>query len=203
MKIKRFIAPFRQSNNYLLEVYPKFFVGVDLGNLGINLITEFLDKNEGILIGYFLTHAHADHCIGIKEIYDKFKIPIYCSLNCSIEMKSSRKNYSMYSDEIMTFEYDLPVQILSDGETLSLMGCEIKSLQVPGHSPGCMLFEIGSCIFTGDFLMKDYKTPLNLPNSSKFQYQHSMEKIKLEYQNTNYWCYPGHGECFKLNERLI
>lgn len=195
MKVTRLVSPYRNTNNYLIEIAHRKFIGIDIGNIKAEVIQKFIADNGAELLGWFLTHAHADHCIGINQLYEHFEMPIYCSLQCAKEISDSRKNFSFYSDEIPTFEYHLPFSILSDNEIRVIEKIEITSFHVPGHSSGCMAFGINKYLFTGDFLMREHKTPLNFPNSNKRDYANSLKKIIS--MNSNFECYySGHGESF-------
>ena len=46
-------------------------------------------------------------------------------------------------------QFDL---MLSDGDTLSLGGLEVRAFHVPGHTPACMAYLIGDALFVGDTL---------------------------------------------------
>jgi glyoxylase-like metal-dependent hydrolase (beta-lactamase superfamily II) len=46
-------------------------------------------------------------------------------------------------------QFDL---MLSDGDTLTFGGLEVRALHVPGHTPACMAYLIGDALFVGDTL---------------------------------------------------
>lgn len=201
MKTVCFISPYQKTNNYLVEILPQKFIGIDIGSIGKEPIKSFLKVNDGSLMAYFITHAHADHCMGIKDIYDEFQIPIFCSSICALDMGNSRKNFSIYSNEIPTFEYELPFEILDDNEIVNLNGIEISAFSVPGHTKGCMAFKVGNSLFSGDFLMLNHKTPLNFPDSNKEVYNQSVLKMsQLDKQIEVY--YSGHGVTFSSMSEL-
>jgi hydroxyacylglutathione hydrolase len=201
MKVKRFVSPYLKTNNFLIEVVPKKYIGIDLGYIDIHIINSFLKDNKGELIGYFLTHAHADHTYGIKAIFELYNIPIYCSSVCSEEIANSRKNFSYYSDDIPTFEYKLPFHIIEDLQPITLGDKQVIPYLVPGHTPGCTMFKVADALFTGDFLMT-FRTPLNFPNSSKLSFSTSLSKVKelFQEQKNLITCFPGHGESFFLSD---
>lgn len=191
---------YRDTNNYFVEIQPQYYIAIDIGSIALNSIKQFLNDRNADLLAVFVTHAHADHCIGIKYVFEYYEVPIYCSKQCSEEINNSRKNLSIYSDEIPTFAYDLPFNILKDKEVVTLLGQQIIAHHVPGHSPGCMLYEYSGYLFTGDFLMQNYKTPLRFPNSSKSDYHLSMSKIYKLHYSKGYFCFPGHGEPFMFEK---
>ena len=173
------------------------YVGIDIGNLETGLVEQFLDENNGLLIAYCLTHAHADHTYGIKKMYETYKMPIYCSENCANEINNSKRNFSLYTDEIDTFEYDLPYTHVGNESKIEIDKIEMQVCLVPGHSPGCVVFSLGNAIFTGDFLMAEYPTPLNFPNSSKADFNNSLRSFARFLENKEgVVIYPGHGKSF-------
>lgn len=201
MRVHCFVSPYKKTNNYLIEVDSKKYIGIDVGYIDIQVINSFLKDNKGELIGYLLTHAHADHTYGIKEIFELYTIPIYCSSVCSDEIANARKNFSYYSDDIPTFEYKFPFHIIEDLQPITFGDKQIIPYFVPGHTLGCTMFKIANVIFTGDFLMT-FKTPLNFPNSSKLSFSTSLSKVKALFQEQMnlITCYPGHGESFFLSD---
>jgi len=201
MKTVCLVSPYQKTNNYLVEILPNKFIGIDIGSIGIEPINQELKKTDGKLLAYFITHAHADHCIGIKEIYETYQMPIFCSEKCASDMGNSRKNFSIYSSEIPTFEYKLPFELLVDNQIVNLDGFEIQAISVPGHTIGCMAFKVSNSLFSGDFLMLKHKTPLNFPDSNKDDYQQSVIKmISMDNQIDTY--FSGHGEPFSSIKEL-
>jgi hydroxyacylglutathione hydrolase len=199
--VHTFICPYRLANSYLIEIESGKFIGVDIGNIDITEVTSIIESNKGKLLGYFLTHAHGDHTFGIKKMWDLYKMPIYCSKHTSIDINDSRRNFSAYSDGIQCFEYDLPFNVLADSDTVFFENHIFKVILTPGHSPGCMVVIFQDTVFTGDFIMKDFKTPLNLPNSSRLDYVDSKEKFYTKFKNFSCTYYPGHGDKFQcLND---
>ena len=196
MIVHTLICPYRLANSYLIEIESGKFIGVDIGDIDIVNVTSIIESNNGKLLGYFLTHAHGDHTFGIKKMWDLYRMPIYCSKNTSIDINNSRKNFSIYSEEIPSFQYDLPFHIIKEADKISFEGKTFTIMATPGHSPGCVVIKYQNIVFTGDFVMKDYKTPLNLPNSSRIEYIESREKFEIKFKDDNYIFYPGHGDLF-------
>jgi hydroxyacylglutathione hydrolase len=203
MIVHTLIAPYRIANNYLIEIEKGKFVGIDLGSINSKKITDIINANEGELVGYFLTHAHADHTVGIKEMWDLYQMPIFCSASAALDINNPRKNFSIYSEEIETFKYDLPFTIVADEEVVCLGLQSFQIISTPGHSPGCMVIVHENAIFTGDFAMADYKTPLTLPNSSREEYALSREKFSNYCADSEFILYPGHGRAFTNREESI
>lgn len=201
MIVHTLISPYRLANSYLVEFEDGVFVGIDIGNIDLVEITSVIEAKNGNLAAYFLTHAHGDHTVGIKAMYELYKMPIYCSESAAADINNPRKNFSIYSEVISSFKYSLPFYSVVDGDDIDFGIHKFQIMTTPGHSPGCIVISINSFVFTGDFAMRDYKTPLNLPNSSREDYLLSFEKFKLKFANCSCTYFPGHGSSFtKIRE---
>jgi hydroxyacylglutathione hydrolase len=163
LKIHTFISSYLESNNYLIEITPNTYIGIDVGVGVAPKICEILEKSGADLVGYFLTHAHADYTAGIQDIVDRYQVPVYCSQECKDDLNNSKRNLSFYTDEIETYSFDMNCQVLSDVAIISLGDTQVRSYHVPGHSTGWMAYLVNEVLFTGDFLMKVSKPPLHFP----------------------------------------
>ena len=201
MRVHQFLSSFKQTNNYIIDIGENQFIGIDIGKIEFNRVMNFVNDANGKIVAYFLTHSHADHSAGILEVYDKLKIPIYCTHACAEEMLDSKKNLSYYLDDIESFNYDIPFVRIVD-ETIRLSEkVNIEIISVPGHSSGCICVKIENTLFTGDFLM-EFKTPLNFRTSCKMSYSNSLKKIYNRFIGEEIICYPGHGSSFELSKRI-
>lgn len=203
MKVHTLVSPYRLSNTYLVEIKTGKFIGIDIGSINISEISDIIKVYSGKLLGYFLTHAHCDHTVGIQKLWNMYQMPIYCSKNTALAINNPRKNFSIYSEEIDTFNYDLPFSIVEDDDIITFEDTCFKIMATPGHSPGCIVISSKLEVFTGDFVMKDYKTPLNLPNSSVIDYKNSKNKFIANFKNKLVTYYPGHGQIFSHLEEIF
>lgn len=155
---------------------------IDPGANGAGLIKE-IEKLTYNIKGILLTHAHFDHIGGVKELKDKYNIPVYVNQG---EIDNSKVDNNVYSK--------LPndCSLINDGDVLNIGGINIKCLHTPGHSKGGMCFLIEDSVFTGDtlfqgsigrtdFISGDFKTLID-----------SIQK-KLITLDGDTKVYPGHG----------
>lgn len=155
---------------------------IDPGANGAGLIKE-IEKLTYNIKGILLTHAHFDHIGGVKELKDKYNIPVYVNQG---EVDNSKVDNNVYSK--------LPndCSLINDGDVLNIGGINIKCLHTPGHSKGGMCFLIEDSVFTGDtlfqgsigrtdFISGDFKTLID-----------SIQK-KLITLDGDTKVYPGHG----------
>lgn len=200
MLVRRIINPYRNANTYILEVDEESVILVDVGGPDPAPLKEWLVLRNKKVISVFITHEHADHCVGVNALFEWMPSKLYCTQPCKENMGSSKQNFSFYVDEIATFQVDLPVEVLRDQQILTLNGLSIIVIETPGHSPGSACYMIGNSLFSGDTLMKDFKTPLTFPHSSKQQYANSIEVLE-KYLRPDTVVYPGHGDPFVWNPK--
>jgi glyoxylase-like metal-dependent hydrolase (beta-lactamase superfamily II) len=142
-----------------------------------------------------LTHEHFDHIAGVISIQNKHHFELFCSKNTAEALTEPRKNLSAFNDQMNPVIINQVPTILADNEEVILLGSKFHFLITPGHSPGSLCFLFDQYFFSGDTLLKQQKTRLNLPGSDKEQYKLSLEKInKLLTKGVK--IYPGHGESF-------
>jgi len=116
---------------------------------------EFYDflKAEGLRPEAILvTHAHADHIFGVRELQDFFGIPVYMN---SAEMPNLAGTVSLSAKLGLRIpDAGFRSTDVSDGETIGAAGLSFKVITTPGHSPGgvCYLEENERIMFTGDTL---------------------------------------------------
>lgn len=155
---------------------------IDPGANGSGLIRE-IEKLAYSIKGILLTHAHFDHIGALKELKDKYNVPVYVNQG---EVDNSNLDNSVYS------ELPNDCLLINDEDNIQIGGIEVKCIHTPGHSKGGMCFLIEDSVFTGDtlfqgsigrtdFISGDFKTLIN-----------SIEK-KLMVLDRDTKVYPGHG----------
>ncbi len=205
MKIHQIINTHRSSNTYVLEVGSNEVVIIDVGNFDLSCFVEWMTMKNKTLIAVFITHEHSDHCNGLIPLHSIFQMEIFCSALCYKNMGDSKQNFSLYLDQIDTFEVNLPVTIVENNQSISIGNHVFKCIETPGHSPGSICIQVGDYFFSGDTILNGIKSPMNLPHSSKTQYAESLVKIK-NYLSEGDVILPGHDTPFlfqSMNEIII
>ncbi len=145
---------------------------------------------EGLHIALILeTHAHADHLSGAPYIKLKTGAQVGIGEHIREVQKIFRPVFNAIDVSGEGSEFDL---LLKDGERLSLGGLEIKVLHTPGHTPACVVYQIGDAVFVGDTLfMPDYGTArADFPGGSARQLYHSIKRIlALEPETRLFMCH--------------
>jgi len=123
----------------------------------IDLIIEFVQKQD-LKLHYSLdTHIHADHLSGSDEL--KQRIPSLKSVinkNVCEVQKIFAPIYNLQNFATDGSQFDV---LLSEDEDLIAGSIKIKPIFTPGHTPTCTCFLIEDCLFSGDALfMPDFGT---------------------------------------------
>ncbi len=156
--------------------------------------------NENLIPEYIiLTHQHFDHIWGVNDLLEKYEnLKLICSRSCSEMIVDSKKNCSLFFDQV---GFTLPPAhiITQDVDNqIKWNNLNIKFFDTPGHSIASICILIDNYLFTGDTLIKDTKTVVKLPGSSKKDLNQSIlefEKLK----GKRIYIYSGHGESFDLD----
>src|SRR5262245_2190222 len=91
------------------------------------------------LRGILVTHAHPDHIDLAPALAQRHRCPIWMS-----------------RPEIEASGFGAPQLVAIDGETPWRVGSmTIRPILTPGHTPGCVCYQIGDHLFTGDVLFAE------------------------------------------------
>ena len=199
MKIHQIINPHRLSNSYILELNDDYVLLIDVGNFDVDCFLFWLQRNKKKLFSVIITHEHSDHCCGLNQLFEVYPFQLYCSSKCAENMMITKQNFSLYIDEIPTFEVNIPFIEVNDFTEIDIKGIKFSIFETPGHSPGSICVLLKNNIFTGDTILNGIKTLLSLPHSNKQTYFDSISKIKKILQK-GMVIYPGHDEPFAYLE---
>lgn len=182
MEIKNFVLGPLQTNSYLIYENGKAVL-IDCGG-EVDILLNFLEKNNLKLEKVYLTHGHFDHIDNL----DKLKEKTGCLVG--IHKKDSfMLNHSFnlqYIDSTVSKE-DFNFQ---EGEVLEF---NLKVIETPGHTPGGCSFYIESkkLLFSGDTLFRKGVGRTDLPKSNHSDLIKSLKKLVKLPENVR--VYPGHG----------
>ncbi len=102
----------------------------------VNAITKTLNKHKTTLTDVLITHSHADHINGLKELLSTNPA------NVHIAHKEASFWRNCPHDAILH----------KDGDLLSIGDTQLKWLITPGHTPGSSCFLMDKTLVTGDTL---------------------------------------------------
>jgi len=172
---------------------------IDPGDNGAFLAASI--ENMGLKpAAIFLTHAHFDHIGAVKELKEKYDIPIYIH----------RMDVKMLEDPDLNMSKSLSVAlgdkdvILDGGETIDISGMEFTVIHTPGHTPGgiCFYLKDENVLFAGDTLFRFSWGRTDFPGGSEEALMDSI-RTKLLTLPPETVVYPGHeGATTISNERI-
>ena len=154
----------------------------------IQTVEEIGFKPSAIL----LTHGHCDHIGALKDVKEKWNLPVYIG----------RGEESYLSDPILNGSgfFDSPINapkadfLVEDENLYSFDTIDLRVLLTPGHTLAgvCYLDESEGVLFCGDTLFQGSIGRTDLPGGSFEILIESIQKKILTLPD-NIICFPGHG----------
>ena len=193
MKIKKYVVGMIGTNCYLvINEETKESVMVDPGAYPAKVKNAV--KEQGLkLKAVLLTHAHFDHIMGLSDVMEDVKVPVYVEEADLPMMTDGESNLSStYVRGGYRFEEAVSV---SDGQQLEIAGFQFRVIHTPGHTPGgcCYYMEQEGVLFSGDTLFQTSVGRSDFPGGSASALVRSVkEKLLVLPEETH--VYPGHME---------
>ena len=157
-------------------------------------ILAFLDERKLIAGAILNTHGHADHIAGNEAMKDRFPAaPLVIGVNETALLSDPELNLSA--------AFGLPItsppadRTVTAGETIALAGLELEIREIPGHSPGHVVFIVRperSTVFGGDVLFREGIGRTDFPGGS-FETLETGIRRDLYTLGDDAVVYPGHG----------
>src|SRR5438128_2409551 len=186
-------APF-DENSYVIGLGDRPNVLVIDPGFQPDLILDYLQE-EGLTVAAILnTHGHVDHIAGNAALKRAFPdAPILIGAGDAPMLTDANLNFSG--------QFGLPVvsppadRAVSEGDVLELAGLKLEVFEIPGHSPGHVVFlrrGTPSIVLGGDVLFRGSVGRTDLPGGSFAQLKAGIES-KLWPLPADTVVYPGHG----------
>jgi glyoxylase-like metal-dependent hydrolase (beta-lactamase superfamily II) len=173
---------------------------IDPGTADCFDLLDFLKSKNLTPDFIMLTHEHFDHIWGVNTLLQTFGCKLIASTDCSEKIMNKRRNLSLFYDQI-GFETPNANIIIKEGNTILTWNNNIiECIESKGHSSGSICILSDNKLFTGDTIIKDYKTVVKLPGGNKSELKVTLEKIFLMFNKKKIIVFPGHEECFNLDE---
>ena len=164
-------------------------------------ITDAETFKGTICPGFINTHCHLDHVFGNKYVAENFGLTLHLHQKEQAVLAYAPTSGLMYN---MPFDnYQGPVNLLKEGDVISLGEDQLTCIETPGHSPGSLCFysKTQGFVIGGDVLFKRGIGRTDLPFGSHETLLNSIRE-KLFVLPPETIVYPGHGPSTTIGEEI-
>ena len=174
MFLKTIVCGSLQANCYLIgEGEGGECVIIDPGVDAFNPVISLLAKYSLTPVAVLLTHGHFDHIWDSSRLGDRYGIPVWIRSEDRHLLVDPVAGVAPDMGLWLSMNTTLPlkeaaqVKLLDCVDTLELAGLSLKVIWAPGHTPGSVLFTVGTELaFTGDVLFAGSIGRTDLPGGS-------------------------------------
>ena len=151
-------------------------------------LPEHLDALEKAIAGrkvaaIMCTHTHRDHSPAARPLAQRTGAPVIGCAPLSLETVGPRADASFDGD------YG-PDRVLSDRESIEIVGESITAVTTPGHTSNHLCFAFRGALFSGDHVMGWSTTVVVPPDGDMAEYMNSLDKLR---RRDDRIYYPAHG----------
>lgn len=195
LKLKSFaVNPFQQ-NTYLIWDSNNIAAIIDPGNSTNQenqMIKKYISENNLKLQRLLLTHAHIDHILGNRFIFDEYGLLPEVHKEDLYFIEVMGKTADMYG--VPYEQSPMPEKFLEDKQVIQLGELKFNCIFTPGHSPGSITFyfEKEKVMIAGDVLFNGSIGRTDLPKGDHSTLISSI-KHKLLPLGDDIKVYSGHG----------
>ena len=166
LSIKAFIFNPVQENTYILYNENRQCCIIDPGcyfDQERASLKEFIENSGLSPVLLLNTHCHLDHVFGNKYVHESWNLTLHIHEKEKIVLDTAPmagKTWQLPFDN-----YEGPLIMLKEGETIGIGEDELEIRFTPGHSPGsvCFYHEAGGFVIGGDVLFNGSIGRADLP----------------------------------------
>lgn len=194
--IKTFVFNPFLENTYIVYNEKRTSVLIDPGccNSGEqDILLSYIQTNNLNLKYLINTHAHIDHILGNKFVYDEYNLlPLVHELDL-YNFERSKQSSKVY--QIHYNESPMPAGYLKEGDIISLDDDQLEIILTPGHTTGSISLysKKDGFVICGDTLFKGSIGRVDLPGGDLDTLIATIKNKILTLPGTTK-VYPGHGQ---------
>ena len=145
---------------------------------------------QGKPVGILLTHGHFDHIMAVKEVKEKYQIPVYACMQEEVMLAEPTINMTAVYGSACSIKPDV---LLDDGQIFEAAGFSIQMFHTPGHTKGscCYYIEDEGVLFSGDTLFCGSVGRTDFPGGSSAEIVRSLHKL-VDALPEDTEVFPGH-----------
>lgn len=158
-------------------------------------LDEVLREHRLQPVAVLLTHGHLDHTFSVTPVCGAKGIPAWIHPADRELLADPMKGLSVESRTMFggKLEWTEPSDVkLLGSEPIELAGLTFSTDFAPGHTPGSVVFESSSTLFSGDVLFAGSIGRTDLPGGSWEQMQESLARVILP-RDDEMVVHTGHG----------
>lgn len=184
-----------QENTYIIYDDEGTAYIIDPGNSNTTeneAVKDFIKEKNLTLKRLLLTHAHIDHVLGNKFIFDTYGLLPEMHKEEIYFIEKMQQTAAMYG--VPSEQSPYAEKFIAEGDTVTLGKYEFECFHTPGHSPGSISFynKENKLLIAGDVLFHGSIGRSDLPKGDHETLIHSI-KSKLMVLDDDVKVYPGHG----------
>jgi hydroxyacylglutathione hydrolase len=168
-------------------------------------IIDYLESRGLTPAAILITHGHSDHIAGNDALKSRWPD---CHLAIGADEASKLTDPRLNLSSMFGFRLISPKadDVLQDGETYTVAGINVKTLKIPGHSAGHVVYLIEDCnpmmVFVGDVIFAGSIGRTDLADGDFEQLANGI-RTKLYTLPDSTILLPGHGPSTTVGEEKL
>ncbi len=206
LKLHQLTYSMWQENTYLLEAENGDCIIMDPGCLSEDEKQHFatyIKENNLNPVRLINTHLHLDHVFGCRFVAETYNLQLEAHPDDEFWVEQT-VNFSRQMGVVLDQNPPSVSKYIHDGDEIEFGGSVIKSIHIPGHSPGDLVFylEKEGIAIVGDVLFKNSVGRADLPGGD-FETLIRGIKSKLLVLPDDVRVFAGHGPSTTIGKEKI